>query len=1127
MVNNTKLGGVIMTGVFLRDKIFYKQVLLVITASLLFGLCDPKVSFADPEGTALEEVVVTGSRIARDSNLTGAQPVQGFDAEEIVESGEFALIDVISEIPALVGSLTQEMTIDSTDPDGANLLDLRNLGVNRTLTLVNGRRHVGGLQGSSAVDLGSIAKIMVDRVEVLTGGASAVYGADAVTGVVNIILKDSFEGFALDVTSGASSDWDAHQNTISAMWGKNFSDGKGNITFAVEYADDAGLKMGERPGETFGSGDDWANPDFRFQAGDITGNTPNFQRYYNYENTGFFPVGLNIPTSDDFISDYNSAFGTEITAGDLTSAELALIGRAANAFPRAILPEGTFSITSGYGYIIPGNPFTFAGFDPEVAIDLNNNQVPDCLESFAGYNSVFGAGSFGVVGGCWVQQADGSFGVTQDGLVAGNFNGFGGSSMDVLLNDAQQFLLPDRKTAVNLNGSYEINDKFKVLTELKYVVQSTNQGGGANSFWDLLFGAADNPFLPEFIQGVASEVGGVAITVDPIYFGNQTITERETYRAVFAIEGEFESGMRFEASVNYGKHERETENTNQVIVDRFFAAIDATTDPLTGNPACRSSVDPTASALNTPFGIPAYEEGYFSFIPGDGQCAPLNIWAGAAGPSQAAKDFVLTDALSQLELEQFVVSASITGDTETWFSLPAGPIDFALGAEYRDEESTAIFSTWDQGILPEGSNFPAGTLISDYSANGSLIFDPGLASNNESGSFDVTEFFLELAIPLLKDQPGAKELSLDLAGRFSDYSTIDTTSTWRATLVYAPIDDLTFRGTVSEAVRAPNITELFGPVTSATFRPSDPCDATYISGLEASLASNVQANCVTYFQGIGLDPFTDGEYSFLDPLSARFGGLTGGNPDLIEETAETITYGFVFTPSAIPGLAITLDYWDIEIEDAITTVRADDIVLGCYQGASLNNQFCDLFTRNTDSSSLQFGGFNFMRTGQLNFAKFETDGYDLSASYDFSFNEHFFRAELIATKVEDLAFFQNPLDPTEKNPELSEITRPELSGIFSLSYAWQNLRLKWRAQFLDEMLLGQVERETYESIFGPSVLMDETWIHNISGSYVLNDEITVGFGVQNLTDEKPFITQSAYPATSRGTSYWASVRVLF
>ena len=146
---------------FRSSKDFCKQRLLGLTAMALISQFYPNVGVA--EEAALEEVVVTGSRIARDGNLTSAQPVQGFDAEEIVDSGEFALIDVISEIPALAGSLTQEMTIDSTDPDGANLLNLRNLGVNRTLTLVNGRRHVGGLQGSSAVDLGSIAKIMVDR----------------------------------------------------------------------------------------------------------------------------------------------------------------------------------------------------------------------------------------------------------------------------------------------------------------------------------------------------------------------------------------------------------------------------------------------------------------------------------------------------------------------------------------------------------------------------------------------------------------------------------------------------------------------------------------------------------------------------------------------------------------------------------------------------------------------------------------------------------------------------------------------------------------------------------------------------------------------------------------------------
>ena len=150
--------------------------------------------------------------------------------------------------------------------------------------------------------------------------------------------------------------------------------------------------------------------------------------------------------------------------------------------------------------------------------------------------------------------------------------------------------------------------------------------------------------------------------------------------------------------------------------------------------------------------------------------------------------------------------------------------------------------------------------------------------------------------------PGARELTVDLAARFSDYDSIGQTTTWRSTLVYAPVDDFAVRATYSEAVRAPNITELYGPVTSATFRPTDPCDATYITGVDAALGANLQANCTNYFQSIGIDPFdADGNYAFLDPLSARFGGLTGGNPNLSEETAETLTYGFVFQPSFLTG----------------------------------------------------------------------------------------------------------------------------------------------------------------------------------------------------------------------------------
>ena len=163
--------------------------------------------------------------------------------------------------------------------------------------------------------------------------------------------------------------------------------------------------------------------------------------------------------------------------------------------------------------------------------------------------------------------------------------------------------------------------------------------------------------------------------------------------------------------------------------------------------------------------------------------------------------------------------------------------------------------------------------------------------------------------------------------------------------------------------------------------------------------------------------------------------------------------------------------WDISIEDAIQSVRADDIVLGCYQGAELNNQFCDLFERNDDPNSLQAGGFTFMRTGLLNYAKSETDGYDLAANYAFELGEHMFSIRVSGTKVNDNTRYQNPLDLSEKDPELLEIGAPEYAGNIFLKYQIGSLSLGWQSQFISEMLLGNgPEVETYETLFGPSVL---------------------------------------------------------
>ncbi|WP_026376938.1 TonB-dependent receptor domain-containing protein [Aestuariibacter salexigens] len=1084
------------------------------------------------EEESVERVVVTGSRIARDANLAAPSPVQSVSAEDIQASGEFSITDVVNDIPALFSSTTAESSVDDGAAVGTNVLNLRGLGAARTLTLVNGRRHVGGVQGSAAVDVGSIPLKLIKSVEVLTGGASAVYGADAVTGVVNFIMKDDFEGFEFDAMVGSSSEGDAEQYTLSAVYGVNFDDDKGNIAIAAEYQKDEGLQVYEREnGLAIGSARDWTNPALRFQQGDIGASTPNLSQFYNYGNTGLFNFGLSIPSVDDFIADYTATFGT---APNLTAEELALFERAATAAPSAVLPYRTFPFTSGYGYIIPGNPYSFAGFDPETNIDLDGNGVPDCLDSFSGYNSVFGAASFGVLGGCWNVTENGTYRPIRDGLVSGNFQGFGGDSYNTLQQQNGYIIQPNEKLALNLISSYDVTDSMTAFAEFKWVMQEAQNESQPTSYWDLLFGAADNPFLPAFIQPLANQIGGVAITVDPIGIGAGTIKqERETIRGVVGIEGYLDNDWEYELSVNYGRFVREGKgNENLIIADRFFSAIDAVVNPSTGAADCRVNVDPTVGQITTPFDIPVYDPGYYSFTPGDGSCVPLNIWAGKTGITQEAVDWVTADSRSKIEIEQFVISGSIAGDTADWFELPYGPILFAFGGEYRDESSDATFDDWQLGVIPDGAAVPAGTLVSDHSANNSLVFQPIIKTANETGSFDVMEAFVEASVPLIEGETMAEELTLDLAARFSDYSTVGDTTTWRANVIYAPFEDLRFRYSVSQAVRAPNVNELFGPQVGTTFRPIDPCNVSVINGIaqnDPSAAAQQQANCVADFQSFGLDPFdAEGNYVYTDPLSAAFPGVTGGNPDLIEETADTTTIGFVWTPGGFDGFNLTIDYWSIEIEDAISTVSSDDIVNGCYSGPTLNENFCQLFTRNTNSSSAQFGGLNFLRSTDVNFARLETTGYDFSASYDFSIEAHDFSVEVSGTKVNEIDQFTNPLDPTDLNPELKEVNRPEWAGNIFLTWSFEDIRIGWQSQYMSEQLVSFVEIEEFNrGEFDDSVMMDAFWQHDLNLSYTIDENTSVYAGINNVTDEEPFITNFAYPASPRGRFIFAGVDMRF
>src|SRR6185436_8584498 len=187
-----------------------------------------------------EEIVVTGSRIRQDEKGF-ANPVTTFGSDSIVQSGKTDLADFLAQTPALLGSTNGNLTAGSNydfGEVGLNLLDLRHLGVDRTLVLVDGRRHVSGLAGSAAVDIDSIPTDLLESVDVLTGGASAVYGADGVSGVVNFRLKKNFEGISFRGQTGVSGEGDGNNTFVALTAGMNFADDRGNFALAYEYSAD-------------------------------------------------------------------------------------------------------------------------------------------------------------------------------------------------------------------------------------------------------------------------------------------------------------------------------------------------------------------------------------------------------------------------------------------------------------------------------------------------------------------------------------------------------------------------------------------------------------------------------------------------------------------------------------------------------------------------------------------------------------------------------------------------------------------------------------------------------------------------------------------------------------------------
>jgi outer membrane receptor protein involved in Fe transport len=1008
----------------IRRPTLLRSTILAGTAGLLSvvaaGAASAQDAPAQEQATEVEEIVVTGSRI-RVQDYVAPNPVVSVTAESIQNSGQTNLTDFLTELPALAQSLTLQEGADTTTPGaaGLNLLDLRGLGTNRTLVLVNGRRHVASSPGTASVDINAIPVALIERTEVLTGGASAVYGADGVSGVVNFILKDDFEGVDMRAQYGNSEAGGGENIFASLLIGENFAGGRGNITFGLEYNKDDALKFFDR---------DFTRTGNRF----IFVNNPDDPETFG---------GAQTPDIPDLILANNARYIDTTRGGSIYT-------NFANA-----------TTLSGVSFLGDGSPFI-------------------------------------------------------DGESAGGFIALGGSGTP--LDDFNDDLLPGlERGTVSFTARYDLTDNLRLFGEAKYT-QSQTEFFAQPSYVYGLFTSLDNPFIPAAARADALAPGGlgtiegydgflpgpgVLVARDNFDLGTQgyDIT-RETLRGVIGLEGDLTDNISFEASYVYGRADEETVTSNVLINDRFFAATDVILSG--GQPVCRSNIDPTAIPVGDVFGQFAFPDEAFgaTFTPGaNSGCRPINLF-GEGVNDQAAIDWITGTYVDDATIEQHVVNAFISGDTTGFFSLPAGPIGFVLGGEYRKESSDARPSAIQ--LLADDLEYP--------------LTGVGRASRTQ-GEFDVSEVFAEVSVPIVRDLPFAQAVDLSAAYRYSDYSTSGGSDTWNVNGRWEIDDTVAFRGTVARAVRAPNIVNLFQGRQQTFGSFADPCSAENLT--EGENPELRLQNCTADLAAFGLDAG-----DFINNSSEAVGGFIQGNPLLVPEEANTWTFGFVLTPVAIPGLSLSLDYYNIEIEDAIQSYTAQRIVDNCYD-LPRPNQFCDLIERGTVGGNA--GRITSFQQSPVNVSSYATSGWDLNVNYrldpaNFGIERDIgtFNFALIANALDELTFTEDETADPTYSQGLADA--PEYTATFDVTWNWRdwsaNYGFSWFAETYRQSRVSRVNNpDAYEPQYRKFPARE---VHDFRIAYDVNDGVGLYAGVNNFTDEQPAPGSEGYPVSALGRYFY-------
>lgn len=983
--------------------------------------CHCSVAFAQGsqnQPQALEEIRVTGTRVQLTSGMETPVPVTSVTIDELFQQEPGSTISQqLDRLPQFFNNGSPQRG-DGGNPSvgsgGPGALNIRNLnsastgaGISRTLTLLDGARVVPtDKRGTVNIDMFPTA--LMRSVDVVTGGASAAYGADALGGVVNFVLDREFEGLKISGGMGVHEyEGTGEQYEISVAGGRSFIDDRLHLIGSVEARHIAEIQPDRERWDSLR--DMWgyvANP-----AWTAAGCTVNV-----YCAAG--PQRLTLP----HVTTTNSA-PTGLIRGTGTSLDWMKLSLDGTRLEPFVL--GSPSSTAGNG-----NTATTAG-TPEADIDYQTSLLGPTGMEVVSRSSLMGA------------QYD--FTPTLKGFV------------QIIVGRTES-----NDTSNNANFSM------------------------VNTFAPLI--ARDNAYLPAEIRQVMEERNLQQIMLHKTsqqFAGRPEIGSTRRGKNVFTqwqysfgIDWDFAEDWNLRASWQQGESKRNSTAYNLVQVDRMFLGLDAVRDPATGEIVCRAKLrNPTLEELaasvagrisNAPLNpyIPAGVPGNTQPLPypveprAITECVPYNVF-GSGNMSQEAIDYVGTDRFNIGYVDQDFSEILVTGELyEGW---GAGPIGFAGGLTWRDQQFITYATPVDVDLLGPAINVPElgiRGIGSGFSTSTALNLFSGIPKIG--GQTDVWEWFSEVHVPLWEFS-GGQRIDTDLAFRRSTYDRSGAIDSWKIGANLQVHKDLRLRLTQSRDVREPSFAELF--------------DA----------------------QGSG--------ETITDPISTNgtylINTLRGGNPDLRPEYADTRTVGFVYQPSFTPwidGLSLSVDFYDVDIKDAVARLGSARIIRECFDTQS--PAVCGLVKRDGPT-----GPVTQVLDVFLNVAAARTRGMDVEMTWrtevawlSSSQPENFSLRWLTGRTFErsDTAPGSTPLNKS------GGLGMPDLTTNLTAIYGLGPWRFQLQAQFVDAVRRNDLWVEGIQ--VDNNRIASMTWFNGrigYNGELASGSTWNVGLNIQNIFDREP------------------------